>query len=157
MLLRLAGLGALLAASAPAQATDWYYVDSAVGFANVTFIDRDSIAKNADGNITGSMFSVLSEVEDGALAYRFVIEVDCEGKLSRLVAGEQFDAARKSQGVAEIGGDWEPVDPNTQGQTISAFFCTRGGSRPGEPSLGPAYPFDTALERFAAHRAGKAD
>jgi hypothetical protein len=156
MMLRLAGLGILLAAASPAQASDWRYVDSATDLANISFIDKDSIRANADGNLIGAMFSVMAQVEDGTSAYRFTIEVDCAGKRSRLLTGEMFDTVHKSQGESNIGGEWEGVDPGSQGQTIIDFICSKGASRAQEPSAGAALPFAKAAEMLAAQRAKKA-
>jgi len=155
MMLRLAGLGILLAAASPAQATDWRYVDSATNLDNISFIDKDSIHANAGGNLVGAMFSVMARVEDGASAYRFTIEVDCAAKKSRLLTGEMFDAAHKSQGESNIGAEWEAVDPGSQGQTITDFICSKGASRAQEPSAGADYPFAKAAEMLAAQRAAK--
>jgi hypothetical protein len=157
MMVRLAGLGILLAAASPAQATDWRYVDSATDLTNISFIDKDSIHANADGNMVAAMFSAMVKVEDGASAYRFTLEVDCAGKRSRLLTGEMFDAGHQSQGEANIGAAWEAVDPGSQGQTITDFICSKGASRAQEPSAGADYPFAKAAELLAAQRAKKAN
>jgi hypothetical protein len=152
MMLKTAAVVVLLAAAVPAQATDWYYVDSADDASNISFIDKDSIAATAQGALKATMYSVLAQEEDGAVAYRFAIEVKCGTRESRLMSAESFDPALASQGVSDMGGEWSPTDKGTQGETILNFVCSRGASSPGSKPLGSAYPFSIG-RRMLADRA----
>ncbi|RYY28195.1 MAG: hypothetical protein EOP62_03035 [Sphingomonadales bacterium] len=130
---------ALLFVAAPAHADDWYYVDASDDLSNISFIDKDSIKPNAAGNLLGAMYSVLSEEEDGVVAYRFLLEVDCKANKSRLTAAELFDAKMVSDGVSDMAGEWETVAAGTQGGAISGFICAKGVGN--QPSVGSALPF----------------
>ena len=152
MLSHLAALA--LSFAAPALASDWYYVDSDKNGANITFIDKASIHTNAAGNTEAAMFSVLAKDEEGAAAYRFVVEFKCAEAKSRLVTGEMFDAALKSDGAADMGADWEGTDPGSQGETILKFVCTKGTGRADSVSLGDALPLAKG-RAILAERAAK--
>jgi hypothetical protein len=154
MMLRTAAFVFLLAAAAPAHATAWYYVDSAKDLSNISFIDKDSVTTNADGNNEAMMYSVLAEVEDNAVAYRFKVEANCTNKTSRLISAEIFDPGLKSTGATEMMGDWEGSDPGTQGQTIIDFICSKGATATGA-ALGSALPFDKGRTMLAERRSGK--
>jgi len=144
-----------LSLAAPAGMDDWYYVDADAGGANITFIDKASIRTNAAGNTEAAMFSVLATDEEGAAAYRFVVEYACATKRSRLLTGEMFDAALKSDGIEDMGADWEANDPGSQGDTIVAFVCTKGAGRSDSVSLGNALPLAKG-RAMLAERATKA-
>ena len=151
-MLKSAVLVLLLAAASPAHASDWFYVDSSKDLSNISFVDKDSIRQNADGNSVASMYSVLAEEEDGAVAYRFTIEVECRSRKSHLVAAEIFDPKLVSGGITDMNGDWEPVDPGTQGDTITAFICSKGANAT-VASAGSALPFDKGRAMLAEMRA----
>jgi hypothetical protein len=155
MTLKLAAAAALLGLSAPAYAADWYYVDASTQHTDASFIDMDSVVEDAAGKTRAAMFSVLAQVEEGAIAYRFIIELDCKANTSRLRSGEGFGPDKASLGVDEIPGDWEPTAPGSQGATISKFVCTRGASNPASKSLGAAFPFEHGRKILADHRAAK--
>ncbi|MES2987393.1 MAG: hypothetical protein V4808_05780 [Pseudomonadota bacterium] len=129
-----------LATSAPAPASDWYYVDADSKGTNITFIDKSSIRTNSAGNTEAAMFSVLAADDQGTSAYRFIVEFQCEAAKSRLMTGEMFDPALKSDGPADMGADWEGTAAGSQGDTILQFVCTKGASRPDSNSLGDALP-----------------
>lgn len=154
MFLKFAALAAVLAAAAPAAASDWYYVDSANDYANISFIDKDGIKTNADGTLTGSMYSVLAEEDDGAVAFLFTIEANCAAKKTRMTHAEMFDPKLVSSGRLETGGDWESNDPGTQGETIMNFICAKGANAT-KPSVGSAMPFEKGRAMLAEMRAGK--
>jgi hypothetical protein len=144
----------LLAAAMPAQASNWYYVDSASDQANITFIDKDSI-KEDGGNLTAFMFSLLDQAEDGAAAYRFMVTFDCRGGRSRLLTGEMYDTARKPHGAEDMGADWETNAPGTQGSTIQNFVCSRGAKAAATDVAGSELPFDRGrvlLDALAANK-----
>lgn len=153
MKLLIAAAAASLGLSAPASAADWFYVDASTGHTSASFIDKQSIVTDSSGKTKAAMFAVLSEEDEGAIAYRFVIEVDCAAQTSRLLTGEGFGKDKASQGVDQINGAWEPVDPRSQGGTITKFVCTRGESNPTSKSLGAAFPFEKGLQILAEHRA----
>jgi hypothetical protein len=145
-MLRLAGAAILMAVSTPAYAADWYYVSNATDFTNISFIDKDSIRDNDEGNTRASMFSVLAEPEDdGAMAYRFEIEINCTSRQSRLVAAEVFGAGRVPRGEQPMDGDWSPVEPATQGASVTDYVCSRGKPSKENPSAGRQLPFDTGM------------
>lgn len=150
-MVRFLGAAVLLVAALPAQAADWYYVDSEVNLANISFVDKDSIRADAEGNLNASMYSVLAQPEDGVAAYLFSIAVDCKGNRSRLLTGELFDDAQKSMGSERIDAPWEPIGANSQGATIAGFVCNRGN---GTPSVGSALPFATGHAMLAEKRKG---
>jgi len=155
MFSQIAAIALSLAAFAPAPAQDWYYVDSDTGHANISFIDKASIRTNAGGNAEAAMFSVLAADEDGAAAFRFVIEVQCAAGKSRLMTGETFDSALKSSGADAMDSEWESVDPGTQGESIQKFVCSKGASMPESKSLGSALPLAKG-RAMLAEMAGKA-
>lgn len=145
-----------LSLAAPAPASDWYYVDADKQGANITFIDMASIHTNAGGNTEAAMFSVLAADSEGAAAYRFVVEFQCAANKSRLMTGEMFDGALKSDGPADMGADWEGTDPGSQGETILKFVCTKGAGRPDSKSLGDALPLAKGRAMLAERAAKKA-
>ena len=153
MLLKSAAAVLLFAAAAPAHASDWYYVDSADDGSNISFIDKDSIVANAQGNLTATMYSVLAREEEGTVAFRFGLEVECKTLKSRLVTAESFDAALASQGVSDMGGEWAPTTKGTQGETVVEFVCSKGAAYPGSKSLGSAIPFQVGRRMLADQRA----
>lgn len=155
MFSQFAALALSLAAAAPAPASDWYYVDADAKGTNITFIDKGSIRANAAGNTEAALFSVLAKDEDGAAAYRFVVEFQCAAAKSRLMTGEMFDAALKSDGAGDMGAEWEATDPGSQGETILKFVCTNGASATVDKSLGDALPLAKGRALLAA-RAAKA-
>jgi hypothetical protein len=149
-MLRLAGAAILMAFSTPAYAADWYYVSNATDFANISFIDKDSIRDGEPGITRASMFSLLAQPEgDDAMAYRFEIEVKCGSKESRLVAAEVFDSARTPRGQQPMETDWSPLDPGTQGETVAAFVCGKGKPGAANRSAGKQLPFDTGKVMLA--------
>jgi hypothetical protein len=154
-MLRLAGAMILLTAAIPAHATNWTFVDSADTYENITFIDKDGIRTDASGITVATMFSVFATDTDGASAYRFNIEVNCTTQKSRLVTGQMYDTARAAQGEEAMQGEWETVDPGSQGATITKFVCSKGAAYPNAPSSGAALPFDKGKEILAKQRAGK--
>lgn len=157
MKLLIAAAAASLGLAAPASAADWFYVDASKEHSNASFIDKDSITVDSAGKTKAAMFSVMAEPDEGAIAYRFTLELDCAANTSRLVTGEGFGLNRASMGVDQINGGWEPVEQGTQGDTISRFICSGGKSNPASKSLGSALPFDHGVRIMAEHRAGKAN
>ena len=150
-MLRLAGAAILMAFSTPAYAADWYYVSNATDYANISFIDKDSIRDNAEGNTRASMFAVLATPEDdGTIAYRFEIEINCKANMSRLVAAELYDGDRKPQGETPMTTEWSPVEPGTQGEGVTMFVCSRGKPSSANPAAGRQLPFDTGKTMLAA-------
>ena len=145
------GIAAILMAfSTPAYAADWYYVSNATDFANISFIDKDSIRDGEPGITRASMFSLLAEPEDGdAMAYRFEIEVNCRSKESRLVSAEVFDSARKPRGEQPMVTDWSPLEAGTQGEAVTDFICSKGKTGGTAPSAGKQLPFDTGKVMLA--------
>jgi len=154
-MLRLAGAALLMAVSTPAYASDWYFVAADEHYANISFIDKDSIHATADGNLSASMFSLLAKPEDNASAYRFEIEVNCGKQLSRLVSAEIYDEAHQPQGDEAMDGDWSPIAPDTQGAYVSAFICSKGQAGPDNVSAGHALPFDTGMTILTARSKAK--
>lgn len=150
-MVRFLGAAVLLVAAVPAQATDWYYVDSDANFANISFVDKDSIRADADGNLNASMYSVLAQPEEGVAAYLFSLAVDCKGNRSRLLTGEPFDGAQKSMGSEKIDTPWEAIGQSSQGATIAGFICNRGN---GSKSLGASLPFAAGHAMLAEKRKG---
>jgi hypothetical protein len=153
MVLKSAAVLVLLAAAMPAHATDWYYVDSADDGSNISFIDKDSIVANAQGNLTATMYSVLAQEEEGTVAFRFGVEIECRTLKSRLVTAESFDTTLASQGVSDMGGDWTPTEKGTQGETVVEFVCSKGAAYPSSKSLGSATPFTIGRRMLADQRA----
>lgn len=150
-MVRFLGAAVLMLAALPAQASDWYYVDSDLNLANISFVDKDSIRADAEGNFNASMYSVLAQPEDGVAAYLFAVAVDCKGNRSRLLTGEPFNSAQKSMGSEKIDAPWEPIGANSQGATIAGFICNRGN---GTSSLGAGLPFATGHAMLAEKRKG---
>lgn len=153
MLSQFAAIALSLAAIA-APGSDWYYVDADANGSNITFIDKASIRANEAGNTEAVMFSVLAQDDEGTAAYRFLVEFQCGAAKSRLVTGEMFDSALKSDGAADMGAEWEGTDPGTQGETILKFVCSKGSSQPGSTSLGDALPLAKG-RALLAERAAK--
>lgn len=130
-----------VAALAQGAPSDWYHVDSASDHTSASFIDKANIRTNSAGNLEASMFSLLGKPDDGAFAYRFVVEFDCKEQRSRLLRVESFDVTHQSQGDEAIPDEWSIAAKGTQGGTIMAFVCSRGGSQPDKKSLGSALPW----------------
>lgn len=155
--MRVAGLGALalIAAATPAQASDWYFIDMADNGANVSFVDKDSIQTNGDGNLVASIFSLLAAPDsEGSLAFRFTVEFDCAKQRSRFLMVEPFDTDRKSDGELADPGDWKATAPDTQGSRFAGFVCSKGSSGAREASAGSELPFDRGQALLAAHKSG---
>ena len=135
-------IAALVAAMPVQNTSDWYHVDSASDHANASFIDKANIRTNSAGNLEASMFSLLGKPDDGAAAYRFVVEFNCKAQQSRLLRVETFDANHQSQGDEAVPAEWSISAKGTQGSAILAFVCSRGGSQPDKKSLGSALPWE---------------
>lgn len=154
-MLRMAGAALLLIVAAPASAADWIYADSAADGANISFIDKDAIVPGEAGILRAPMFSLLAEEEEGASAYRFLVEADCTKKLTRLTTAEMFDIEHVSKGVETIASEWEAPASETQGETVLNFICTKGASAKGNPSMGSALPFDSGKALLAEKQKAK--
>ena len=153
--MRVAALILAAAVASPALATDWHYVDRSTDGANITFIDKDSIATGSGGTTRAAMYSVLAQESDGAAAFRFELEVDCPGKRSRMTGAEVFGPDGASRGKEPGATPWETPTPGTQAETITGFVCARGASSPKANGLGSAYPFARAKQMLAERAQGK--
>lgn len=153
-MLRLAAAALAMMVSTPAFAADWYFVASADDHANISFIDKDSIEQTGS-TMHAAMFSLLAEVDgNGASAYRFVIEIDCQARTSRLVAAEIYDEDHKPLGENPMETEWAPIQPDTQGEIISNFVCSRGKLTAETPGVGKALPFEAGRKMLAERARG---
>lgn len=149
-MLRLAGAALLMAVSTPAYASDWYFVSAANDRANISFVDKDSIRDTGDGSMHASMFALLAEPNDGVLAYRFEIEINCGKRQSRLVSAETYDEAHQPMGEDAMNDDWKPIAAKSQGAPVADFICGKGKPGADNPPAGSALPFETGKAMLIA-------
>jgi len=144
-MLRLAGAALLaMAVSTPAYASDWYFVAAAKDQSIVSFVDKDSISDIGGGKMRASMFSLFADPKDDAEAYRFEIEIDCNGRRSRLVGYEIFDSAHQMTGKNSLDNEWQGIEAGSPGETVAAFICGKGKLGPDNEAAGAELPFDKA-------------
>lgn len=147
----------LTAAAAPAQASDWYYVDYSSDFASISFVDRDSIKGGENGSMTGWMYAVLPVAEQGDASYRFTVEIDCVQHRQRLKAVVAYDEAQHAGPDVPIDKAWSDLIPGSQGESIANFICSKGTTAPAKDAAGSALPFQKGRQMLADLRAGKAN
>lgn len=149
-MLRLAGAALLMAVSTPAYASDWYFISAAKDLANISFVDKDSIRDTGDGSTHASMFALLAAPQDGVLAYRFEIAINCGKRESRLISAETYDEAHQPMGEDAMEDEWKPIAPNSQGAPVADFICGKGKLGADNLPAGRALPFETGKAMLIA-------
>jgi len=150
-----AGFLALAVSATAAQASSWYFVDSAASNANITFIDRDSIRTDS-GYVYADLFTLLATPADGRSAFRFITRYDCDAGKSQLTGGQSFDLSHKPREVTPIDDEWQPAAPGTQGARILKVVCAKGVSLDDKDAAGSDWPFERGAALLKAFIADSA-
>lgn len=140
----------MLAASAPALATDWRLVVTDEERSVATFVDLDSIRSAEEMIRTVSTYNVNVETDrDGIAAETVDLRIDCADRRLSIYRMTFHDEEDRPIGTRDMSRPWVgPFEEDSQGRSIVDFVCSDGATDPLSESWGAERPFREARQRM---------
>lgn len=150
--LRLALLAGVCAVSAPAAASEWWYVSH--GDDRVLFIDRDSIERKRDVATYWSKH-VIRDAADPAASTRTFMQADCRKQQLGWLGVAKYDIEdRPLDTSTQARAEMQNIPPDMLGAAELTFVCS--GVDEGDASVFPVAIDDVAFAEALLAREGGA-